>query len=166
MVKAKLQARNFEMHILTSRTGKRNRSAQFDVCCKATDQNFDCGCDRCAILRLDSLLYCCVDICFKFDKSIIWLGQKSLSPHILHNSQTLLNFLLVALYWYVVYYKALIHWFLVSYQMLPLHTMWAGGYYHYSVNRYFSQKKLTSVMARWSSLIVRHCRWVLLDTVH
>ena len=29
---------------------------QFDVCCKAIDQNFDCGCDRCAILRLDSLL--------------------------------------------------------------------------------------------------------------
>ena len=28
---------------------------QFDVCCKAIDQNFDCGCDRCAILRLDSL---------------------------------------------------------------------------------------------------------------
>ena len=27
---------------------------QFDVCCKAIDQNFDCGCDRCAILRLDS----------------------------------------------------------------------------------------------------------------
>ena len=29
---------------------------QFDVCCKAIDQNFDCGCDRCAILCLDSLL--------------------------------------------------------------------------------------------------------------
>ena len=29
---------------------------QFDVCCKDIDQNFDCGCDRCAILRLDSLL--------------------------------------------------------------------------------------------------------------
>ena len=29
---------------------------QFDVCCKAIDQNFDCGCDRCAILRLDSLV--------------------------------------------------------------------------------------------------------------
>ena len=28
---------------------------QFDVCCKAIDQNFDCGCDRCATLRLDSL---------------------------------------------------------------------------------------------------------------
>ena len=28
---------------------------QFDVCCKATNQNFDCGCDHCAILRLDSL---------------------------------------------------------------------------------------------------------------
>ena len=22
---------------------------QFDVCCKAIDQNFDCGCDCCAI---------------------------------------------------------------------------------------------------------------------
>ena len=29
---------------------------QFDVCCKAIDQKFDCGCDRCAILRLDSLI--------------------------------------------------------------------------------------------------------------
>ena len=29
---------------------------QFDVCCKAIDQNFDCGCDRCIILRLDSLV--------------------------------------------------------------------------------------------------------------
>ena len=29
---------------------------QFDVCCKANDQNFDCGCDRCTILRLDSLI--------------------------------------------------------------------------------------------------------------
>ena len=29
---------------------------QFDGCCKAIDQNFDCGCDRCAILRLDSLI--------------------------------------------------------------------------------------------------------------
>ena len=27
---------------------------QFDVCCKAIEQNFDCGFDRCAILRLDS----------------------------------------------------------------------------------------------------------------
>ena len=30
---------------------------QFDVCCKAIDQNFDCGCDRCAILHLDSLIH-------------------------------------------------------------------------------------------------------------
>jgi len=29
---------------------------QFDVCCKGIDQNFDCGCDRYAILRLDSLV--------------------------------------------------------------------------------------------------------------
>ena len=29
---------------------------QFDLCCMAIDQNFDCGCDRCAILRLDSLV--------------------------------------------------------------------------------------------------------------
>ena len=28
---------------------------QFDVCCKAIDQNFDCGCDHYAILRLDTL---------------------------------------------------------------------------------------------------------------
>ena len=25
-------------------------------CCKAINQNFDCGCDHCAILRLDSLV--------------------------------------------------------------------------------------------------------------
>ena len=30
---------------------------QLDVYSKATDQNFDCGCDCCAILRLDSLYY-------------------------------------------------------------------------------------------------------------
>ena len=29
---------------------------QFDVCCKAIDQTFNCGCDRCAILGLDSLI--------------------------------------------------------------------------------------------------------------
>ena len=29
---------------------------QFDVCCKAIDQNFDSGCDRYAILHLDSLM--------------------------------------------------------------------------------------------------------------
>ena len=29
---------------------------QFDVYYKAIDQKFDCGCDHCAILRLDSLL--------------------------------------------------------------------------------------------------------------
>ena len=35
---------------------------QFDVCCKAVDQNFNCGCDHCAILRLDSLpIYCYID---------------------------------------------------------------------------------------------------------
>ena len=28
---------------------------QFDVCCKGIDQNFDRGCDRYAILHLDSL---------------------------------------------------------------------------------------------------------------
>ena len=34
---------------------------QFDVCCKAIDQNFICGCDCCAILRLDLLFlhYAC-----------------------------------------------------------------------------------------------------------
>ena len=34
------------------------KALQFDVCCKAIDQNFDCGCDRYAILRLDWLLLC------------------------------------------------------------------------------------------------------------
>ena len=28
---------------------------QFDVCCEAIDQNFNCGCDRYAILHLYSL---------------------------------------------------------------------------------------------------------------
>ena len=63
-------------------------------------------------------------------------------------------------------HKALIRWFLVSHQVLLLHTMRVGRYYHYSANRYFSRKKLTNVMARWSSLIIRYCRRVLLDAVH
>ena len=32
------------------------KALQFDVRCEAIDQNFDCGCDCYAILRLDSLL--------------------------------------------------------------------------------------------------------------
>ena len=32
------------------------KALQFDVCCEAVDQNFDCGCDCYAILHLDSLL--------------------------------------------------------------------------------------------------------------
>ena len=36
---------------------------QFDVCCKAIGQNFDSGCDRYAILHLDSLMkVLCVSI--------------------------------------------------------------------------------------------------------
>ena len=38
-------------------------------------------------------------------------------------------------------YKAPIHWFLVSHQVLLLHTMWAGGYYHHvTANRYFHER--------------------------
>ena len=36
------------------------KAVQFDVCREAIDQNFNCGCDRYAILRLDSLLECTV----------------------------------------------------------------------------------------------------------
>ena len=61
--------------------------------------------------------------------------------------------------------KAPICWFSVSHQVLPLHTMWASGYYHCLANRYLSWKKLTSVMARWLLLIIYHCRRVLLDAV-
>ena len=32
------------------------KALQFHVCCKVIDQNFDCGCDRYAILRFDSLV--------------------------------------------------------------------------------------------------------------
>ena len=31
------------------------KALQFDMCCKATDQNFDCGCDHYAIVHLDTL---------------------------------------------------------------------------------------------------------------
>ena len=44
--------------------------------------------------------------------------------------------------------------------------MRAGGYYHYSANRYFLRKKLTSVTARLLLLIICHCRRVILDAVH
>ena len=41
---------------------------QFDGCCKAIDQNFDCGCDRCEILRLDSLLQLDTAVCVDLAK--------------------------------------------------------------------------------------------------
>ena len=50
-----MQARIFR-DILTSRAGRGTKVLQFDVCCKAIDQNFDCGCDSYTILHLDSLL--------------------------------------------------------------------------------------------------------------
>ena len=56
--------------------------------------------------------------------------------------------------------------FFFSWGGSPAHTMWAGGYYHYSADRYLSRKMSTSLMARWLSLIIHHCRWVLLDAVH
>ena len=46
----------------------------------------------------------------------------------------------------------------------PAHNVSGPVLYHYSGSRYFSWKKLTSVMARWSSLIICHCRRVFLDT--
>ena len=40
-----MQARiSFQIEVFTSSIGKRNRIAQFDVCCEAIDQNFDWGC--------------------------------------------------------------------------------------------------------------------------
>ena len=35
---------------------RETKALQFDVCCQAIDQNFRCGCDHDAILRLDSLI--------------------------------------------------------------------------------------------------------------
>ena len=32
------------MHTLTSKLERGTKALQFDVCCKAIDQNFDCGC--------------------------------------------------------------------------------------------------------------------------
>ena len=32
------------MHTLTSKLERGAKALQFDVCCKAIDQNFDCGC--------------------------------------------------------------------------------------------------------------------------
>ena len=55
----KIQATIFEIHVHTSRIGKRRTKAlRFDVCCEAIGQtDFDYGCDRYVILRLDSLSY-------------------------------------------------------------------------------------------------------------
>ena len=61
-------------------------------------------------------------------------------------------------------HKAPIYWFLVSHQGLPLHTMRAGITIIQPTD--ISRKKLTSVMARLSSLIIRHCTRVILDAVH
>ena len=41
---------------LPAEFGRETKAFQFDVCCQAIDQNFRCGCDRYAILRLDSLV--------------------------------------------------------------------------------------------------------------
>ena len=45
----KIQARIFETHVLTAELERGTKALQFDVCCKAIGQNFDCGCDRYAI---------------------------------------------------------------------------------------------------------------------
>ena len=37
-----------------------SKALQFDVCCKAIDQNCDCGCDRHSILCLNSLRILCI----------------------------------------------------------------------------------------------------------
>ena len=41
--------------VLQAQLERGTKVLQFDVCYKAIDQNFECGCDRHAILRLDSL---------------------------------------------------------------------------------------------------------------
>ena len=41
--------------MLTAELERGTKVLQFDVCFKAVHQNFDCGCNRYAILRLDLL---------------------------------------------------------------------------------------------------------------
>ena len=40
---------------LTAELERGTKALQFDVCCKAIGQNFDCGCDHYAIPCLDIL---------------------------------------------------------------------------------------------------------------
>ena len=58
-ISIKIRARIFQMDFFTIGTGVVERGAkvlQFDVCCKAIGQNFDCGCDRYTFLHLDLLV--------------------------------------------------------------------------------------------------------------
>ena len=58
-ISIKIRARIFQMDFFTIGTGMVERGAkvlQFDVCCKAIGQNFDCGCDRYTFLHLDLLV--------------------------------------------------------------------------------------------------------------
>ena len=55
--------------------------------------------------------------------------------------------------------------FLVSHQVLYLHTMRAGGYYHYVFNRYFSPKNSTNIMPGGLALVIHYCRRALVDGV-
>ena len=58
--------------------------------------------------------------------------------------------------------------FLVSHQVLPLLTMWAGGYYHYVLiysQQIFLDHKRTQQARGGSTLVIRHCRKIFLDAV-
>ena len=75
----KLLKRNYRQEFLKctflpSELERGTEVLQFDVYCKATDQNFDCGCDRCAILRLDSLLRGVAQLimCNACDRLLTW----------------------------------------------------------------------------------------------
>ena len=54
----KIQARIFDSNACSYQQNWKEepKMLQFDVCCKAIDQNFNCGCDGYPILRLDLLL--------------------------------------------------------------------------------------------------------------
>jgi len=51
-----IQTRILKWMSLLAELERGMKTLQFDMCCKATDQNHNCGCHLYAILRLDSLL--------------------------------------------------------------------------------------------------------------
>ena len=60
----------FKFTFLPAELERGTKVLQFDVCCKAIDQNFDCGCVHCAIWRLDSLLYFVVSVQHDMNQSV------------------------------------------------------------------------------------------------